>query len=69
MFTGADCGYVYDREIDGDGLYFEELKKGFVCPQCQAPRYFNLSSKLIPPMICLIITESDTRRRLETNGA
>mmetsp|Transcript_12915 Transcript_12915/g.11704 ORF Transcript_12915/g.11704 Transcript_12915/m.11704 type:complete len:152 (-) Transcript_12915:80-535(-) len=34
----ADCGYVYDRDIDGGGLYFEELKKGFICPQCSAPR-------------------------------
>lgn len=30
----ADCGYVYDRDIDGGGLYFEDLKKGFICPQC-----------------------------------
>eukprot|EP01041_Mallomonas_annulata_P003506 gene3506-6975_t len=34
----ADCGYVYDRFEDGGGLYFEELKKGFICPQCSAPR-------------------------------
>ncbi len=34
----ADCGYIYDRDIDGGGLYFEELKKGFICPQCSAPR-------------------------------
>ncbi|KAJ1435614.1 hypothetical protein B484DRAFT_325454 [Ochromonadaceae sp. CCMP2298] len=34
----ADCGYVYDRDIDGNGKYFEEQKKGFICPQCSAPR-------------------------------
>ena len=34
----ADCGYIYDRDYDGGGLYFEELKKGFICPQCSAPR-------------------------------
>jgi rubredoxin len=34
----ADCGYVYDRDIDGGGLYFEQQKKGFICPQCSAPR-------------------------------
>jgi rubredoxin len=34
----ADCGYVYDRDIDGGGLAFEEMKKGFICPQCSAPR-------------------------------
>jgi rubredoxin len=34
----ADCGYIYDKDIDGGGLYFEELKKGFICPQCSAPR-------------------------------
>lgn len=21
----ADCGYVYDREVDGNGLYFEQV--------------------------------------------
>mmetsp|Transcript_5264 Transcript_5264/g.5403 ORF Transcript_5264/g.5403 Transcript_5264/m.5403 type:complete len:134 (-) Transcript_5264:196-597(-) len=34
----ADCGYIYDRFEDGGGLYFEELKRGFICPQCSAPR-------------------------------
>ena len=34
----ADCGYIYDRDVDGGGLYFEDLKKGFICPQCSAPR-------------------------------
>jgi rubredoxin len=34
----ADCGYVYDRNVDGGGKYFEELGKGFICPQCSAPR-------------------------------
>ena len=34
----ADCGYIYDKDVDGGGLYFEELKKGFICPQCSAPR-------------------------------
>merc|ERR1719453_620582 len=34
----ADCGYIYDQDVDGGGLYFEQLKKGFVCPQCSAPR-------------------------------
>lgn len=34
----ADCGYVYDKDIDGGGQYFEEMKKGFICPQCSAPR-------------------------------
>ena len=34
----ADCGYVYDRDIDGGGLYFEQQKRGFICPQCSAPR-------------------------------
>jgi hypothetical protein len=29
---------VYDRNVDGGGKYFEELGKGFVCPQCSAPR-------------------------------
>ena len=24
----ADCGYIYDMDVDGGGLYFEELKKG-----------------------------------------
>ena len=31
----ADCGYVFDRDIDGGGLYFEQQKKGFICPQCR----------------------------------
>ena len=26
----ADCGYIYDRDVDGGGLYFEELKKGII---------------------------------------
>jgi len=34
----ADCGYVYDIDYDGGGLYFEQQKKGFICPQCSAPR-------------------------------
>eukprot|EP00981_Chlorochromonas_danica_P015191 scaffold10764_cov159-Ochromonas_danica.AAC.45 len=34
----ADCGYVYDREVDGNGLYFEQQPRGFICPQCSAPR-------------------------------
>jgi len=34
----ADCGYIYDRDIDGGGLYFEQQKRGFICPQCSAPR-------------------------------
>jgi len=34
----ADCGYIYDRDIDGGGMYFEEQKRGFICPQCSAPR-------------------------------
>ena len=34
----ADCGYVYDIDFDGGGLYFEQQKKGFICPQCSAPR-------------------------------
>lgn len=34
----ADCGYIYDRDFDGGGLYFEQQKKGFICPQCSAPR-------------------------------
>ena len=34
----ADCGYIYDRDIDGGGKYFEEQKRGFICPQCSAPR-------------------------------
>ena len=34
----ADCGYIYDRDVDGGGLFFEELKRGFICPQCSAPR-------------------------------
>lgn len=34
----ADCGYIYDREFDGGGLYFEQQKRGFICPQCSAPR-------------------------------
>jgi rubredoxin len=34
----ADCGYVYDRDIDGGGLYFEQQQRGFICPQCSAPR-------------------------------
>ncbi|KAG5181135.1 hypothetical protein JKP88DRAFT_222537 [Tribonema minus] len=33
----ADCGYIYDRD-DCGGLYFEQQKKGFVCPQCRGPR-------------------------------
>lgn len=24
----ADCGYIYDMDVDGGGLYFEQLKKG-----------------------------------------
>ena len=31
----ADCGYIYDIDIDGDGQYFEEQKRGFICPQCR----------------------------------
>jgi len=31
-------GYIYDRDIDGGGLYFEQQKRGFICPQCSAPR-------------------------------
>ena len=34
----ADCGYVYDKDLDGGGLYFEQQGRGFVCPQCSAPR-------------------------------
>ena len=34
----ADCGYIYDREIDGGGLWFEQQQRGFICPQCSAPR-------------------------------
>jgi rubredoxin len=34
----ADCGYVYDIDFDGGGKYFEQQKKGFICPQCSAPR-------------------------------
>ena len=37
----ADCGYIYDAYIDdhtGQGRPFEEMEKGFVCPQCSAPR-------------------------------
>ena len=34
----ADCGYIYDRDIDGGGKYFEEQQRGFICPQCSAPR-------------------------------
>jgi len=25
-------------DFDGGGLYFEQQKKGFICPQCSAPR-------------------------------
>ena len=31
----ADCGYVFDKDIDGGGKYFEDQKKGFICPQCR----------------------------------
>jgi len=31
----ADCGYIYDIDIDGNGQYFEEQKRGFICPQCR----------------------------------
>lgn len=31
----ADCGYVFDKDIDGGGLWFEQQKKGFICPQCR----------------------------------
>lgn len=34
----ADCGYVYDIDYDGGGMYFEQQRKGFICPQCSAPR-------------------------------
>ena len=34
----ADCGYIYDKDFDGGGLWFEEQKRGFICPQCSAPR-------------------------------
>lgn len=34
---GADCGYIYDRDIDGGGKYFEDLKKGFICPRKNFP--------------------------------
>jgi hypothetical protein len=27
---GTDCGYVYDRDIDGGGLYFEQQQRGFM---------------------------------------
>ncbi|CAM9238402.1 unnamed protein product [Ectocarpus sp. 12 AP-2014] len=33
----ADCGYIYDID-DCGGLYLEEQKRGFVCPQCRGPR-------------------------------
>ncbi|CAN0187836.1 unnamed protein product [Scytosiphon promiscuus] len=33
----ADCGYLYDID-DCGGLYLEEQKRGFVCPQCRGPR-------------------------------
>jgi len=26
------------KDFDGGGLYFEQQKKGFICPQCSAPR-------------------------------
>jgi len=32
----ADCGYIYNERSFGDK--FEELKMGFKCPQCAAPR-------------------------------
>lgn len=34
----ADCGYVYDKDLDGGGKYFEQQGRGFICPQCSAPR-------------------------------
>jgi len=37
----ADCGYIYDADIDdpkGLGRPFEEMVRGFICPQCSAPR-------------------------------
>lgn len=34
----ADCGYIYDIDVDGGGLYFEQQQRGFICPQCSAPR-------------------------------
>ena len=34
----SDCGYIYERDFDGGGLWFEQQKRGFICPQCSAPR-------------------------------
>jgi rubredoxin len=37
----ADCGYIYDADIDdpkGEGRPFELMVRGFICPQCSAPR-------------------------------
>ena len=34
----ADCGYVFDKDIDGGGKYFEDQKKGFICPQCRCEK-------------------------------
>ena len=37
----ADCGYIYDADIDdpkGQGRPFELMVRGFICPQCSAPR-------------------------------
>lgn len=34
----ADCGHIYDKEVDGGGLYFELQGRGFICPECSAPR-------------------------------
>jgi hypothetical protein len=33
----ADCGYIYDRDIDGGGLWFEQQKRGFVSPLDRQP--------------------------------
>jgi len=33
----ADCGYIYDKD-KFNGVYFEDQKLGFKCPQCSGPR-------------------------------
>ena len=32
-----DCGYIYNKQ-ECAGMYFEEMGRGFRCPQCSGPR-------------------------------
>jgi len=70
----ADCGYVFDRDIDGGGLYFEQQKKGFICPQCRyarqpSPAWRPPPHSLAPPPLWSAHRAGGTPRRWATSGA